>query len=116
MTEKQKLSLIERYNSLRNKMNSRELLDSVMEVPPAISFYIIKTKVASMDSDLERIKDYMTWYKYFKDLGIKDEFIAIKKQEYYDAICKKYEQNEPVLFNDPLIAIHNQVKKYVLSK
>ena len=92
--------IVKEYNFLRKNMNSRELLDSLMELPPAISFYIIPLKVADDRANLEKLKDYLFWYKYFSKIPIMDSDVLNLKNKYYDNLYSKYNTNDETKYNN----------------
>lgn len=92
MSQEQKEAIIIEYNKMREEMDSKELLNSVLELPPFISFYIVKLKKATFESDLDKVKDYIIWKKYYAELPTAKEIYDLK-QEFYDMLYVKYDNS-----------------------
>ena len=90
MSEQEKLKIIELYNKVRKNMTIEEFHESIQELPPCITFYIIPLKQADIDSDAEKIKDYLIWREYFMEAPVLDPEKAKIKEAFYYAIYEKH--------------------------
>lgn len=89
MSQQEQEAVIIEYNKIRENMESEELLSSVLELPVAVSGYIIKLKEATKEDDLEKVRDYLIWKKYFAKLPVAEE-ISELKEEFYEILHAKY--------------------------
>ncbi len=115
MSDQEKMKVIELYNKVRSSMTLDEFHESIQELPPCITFYIIPLKQADIDSDVEKIKDYLIWREYFMEVPVLDPEKAKIKEEFYHAMYKKHisddvnTKNELTLLTSELT---NKIKTY----
>lgn len=89
-----KQKIIEKYNEIMENIDKKTLLDSLLELPPELNFYIIKNKKATSKVDIDKIKDYSNWYNLFFNKLFNDEVSLSLKDTFNKLLYMKYDYHK----------------------